>query len=168
MGVHPPAGLCAAGRGPGACTQNESGDAGGLRRQREATAGGEVQRRWLAPEFHHHRAERGAAQGIRTRTQDAESIARPHEDHPRDRQSEFGQARRMQPATFGIEKVLADPQKRPVSPDLMRQTERKPHRRAVIGAGAGEYLMHRAAHQAAAQNFIDNDDSQRGMIIRPA
>ena len=113
QGAHLPARAGGAGLRLRRHPQQQGQDAGGLRRQRQAAAGGQVELARRAPGLDQGRSERGATRRFRACPQRPLAVPDPDQQDLRGIEPEFGQARRVQPPGLGIEEILPDPEHGP-------------------------------------------------------
>ena len=134
--------------------QQESGDAGGLRRQGQLAAGDEIELARLAPEFQHHRAQRIAGERIGRGPQRGFGVGRAHRHQQARIETEFGKAAHRQRARFRFRKILTHPEQWPPRGDAAREPCDETSGRSTLPAGLGKHLMHRAACETALQHRI--------------
>ena len=133
--------------------QQQAGDAGGLRRQRQLAAGDEIELTGFAPDFQHHRAQRIAGQRIGGGAKCCVDVGGAHGHHAARIEAEFGEARHRQPAGFDLGKILPDPDQRPPRCYPSRQPCDKPGRRGALPAFR-KHLVYGGQREAALQPRI--------------
>ena len=147
--------------------QQEAGDAGSLRRQRQLAAGDKIELPRLAPDLQHDDAQRIAGQRIGGGPQRGVDIRRAHRHHQTRIETEFGQSPHRQRARFNFSEILSHPQQRPPCRHPSRKARDKTRRRGTLPAGIGEHLVHRAQSEAALQRRIGVGMAKRHPV-RPA
>ncbi|SEG78062.1 hypothetical protein SAMN04488115_11391 [Bosea lathyri] len=154
QGAHQPAGPGGARRLGGRHPQQQRGDAGRLRRQRQPPARGQIEQARLAPWLDQNGSQSRATRSLGSGPQHSFRIARAHQQNARRVEAEFGQARCMQSPGLGIDEILPDPEDRalPRRPD--GQPDGKPRRRGKIGCCGRIDLMQRRPREAATQGLV--------------
>jgi hypothetical protein len=155
QGADLPARAGGAGLGRGRHPQQQGHDAGGLGRQEEAAAGGQVELARLAPGLDHDGAERRAARGFRARPEHALAVACPHQQHLRRIEPELGEARRMQGAGLGIEEILPCPEQRAPACGLQRQGGGETGGGGEVGRSRRVDLVQSGSGEAAAERLVE-------------
>lgn len=122
-----PACFRSAGHGSGSNPEHENRHSGCLRSPCEATAGREIIGLRLAPDFHHHRRQRGAAGSVQRRLESCDRITWPHQDDRGWGQSEFGEPRWAGEAGFMTEDILTHPEQGAL-PHILRADAQPKHR----------------------------------------
>lgn len=151
--AHDPSCLRGRGRRLGGNPQQQAGDAGGLRGQRQLSAGDEIELARLAPDLQHHAAQRIAGQRVGRRPQRGFHIRRAHRHQQAGVQTELGQAAHRQRAGFNLGEILPHPHQRPPCRRSGRQPGEKPRRRGALPA-FGKHFMHRGYRETALQARI--------------
>ncbi len=146
--------------------QEQGHDAGGLGRQREAPAGGQVELTRLAPGLDQRRAEGGAARRLGAGPQHALGVAGAHQQHPSRIESELEEARRMQPAGLGIEEILPGPEQRPRPCRPQRQGCGKAGRGGKVGPARRVNLVQGGAGDATAQRLVQRRHAEGDALHR--
>lgn len=154
QGPHQPARRRRAGRRLRRNPQQQSHDAGGLGRQDEAPAGGEIELARLAPGLDQRRAEGRAAGRFGAGAQDTLGIAGPDQQNLRGIEAELGEAGRVQPAGLGRQEILPDPEQRPYPRGPQGQGRSKAGRSGQVGTAGRIDLVQGGAGDAAAQRLI--------------
>lgn len=154
QGAHLPARAGGAGLRLSRYPQQQGQDAGGLRRQGEAPAGGQVELARLAPGFDQCGPQRGAARRFRAGPQRPLAVPDPDQQDLRRIEPELGQARRVQAAGLGIEDILPDPEHRPRPGGAQGQGRGEARRSGTIGPGGRIDLMQGGAGDAAPQRLV--------------
>lgn len=143
--------------------QQQSGDAGGLRGERQFSAGDEIELACLAPYLQHDSADRVADQCIRRSAQRALGIGRAHgHDQPRI-EAEFAKSTHRQRAGFHFRKILPHPDQRLSSRNPPRHGSDKTGRRRAL-MSFGKHLMQRSHREPAAQHRIRTRMTKRNAI----
>lgn len=148
----------AAARGAGLRPRNpqqQRHDPGLFRHEREPPAGREVEQARLAPGFDQHRPERRAARRLRSRAQNRGRIAGPHEQHTVRVEAELGQTGRMGPARFGVERILPDPEDRPLPRRPPGQPERDDRGGREARHALRVKLMQGSTDETAVQDSVE-------------
>lgn len=146
-------------------TQQQRGDAGGLRGQGQLAAGDEIELARVAKNFQHHGAERIAGQRVGGGPQRGVDIGGAH-DHQQARiEAEFGQPRHRQRARFNLTKILPHPDQRPARGDPSGEAGDESARRRTL-MSLGEHFMHRRLRQPAAQRRIGVGMAERDLVGR--
>lgn len=146
--------------GRGRHPQQQGHDAGGLGRQGEAAAGGQVELARRAPGLDHDGPERRAARRLRPRSEHAFAITRPHQQHLRRIEPELGEARRMQGAGLGIEEILPCPEQRAPAGGFQRQGGSEAGGGGKIGRGGRIDLVQGGAGEAATEWLVKRGRSE--------
>ena len=138
--------------------QQQSRDAAGPRRQREAARGGEVTGARV-PKFPDDSGQRPAFQRLLHRPQGLLALRRVDEDEPRRVEAEGGEAGAVERAALGGGEILGDPHQRPPPQrgsggKTQRQRQREAGRGGAVGRAGGHDLMQRPACEAAAQHRV--------------
>ena len=133
--------------------QQQAGDPRHSRRQGQLAAGDEIELPRLAPDFHHHGAERIAGQRVGRCPQRGLHVGRAHRHHEARIEAEFAPPAHRQRAGFDFRKILPHPQQRPPRADAPRKASDESRRRGALPP-FGEHLMHRAERKAALQRRI--------------
>jgi hypothetical protein len=152
--AHDPSRLRRRGLRLGRHPQQQAGDAGGLRGQRQLAAGDEIELPRLPPDFQHHGANRIACQRVGGGPQRGVDIGRTHRHHKARIEPEFGPSAHRQRARFNFGEILPHPDQRPPCPYPPGKPCDKPRGRSALPAGLGEHLMHRPHGKAALQRRI--------------
>jgi len=118
--------------------QQQAGDAGRLRGQRQLAAGDEIELTRLPPDFQHHGPQRIAGQRIGRDAQRALGIPGTHRDETARIEAEFGKPAHRQRTCFEIAKILPHPDQRPPRRDARRK--------GCDEAGRGRALSARRKH----------------------
>jgi hypothetical protein len=135
-------------------SQQQSGDAGHLRRQCQLAAGDEIELARLAPDFQHHAIKRIAGQRVRGSAQRGIDIGGAHGHQQAWIETEFGQSAHRHRARFNLGKILPYPNQRPPPRNRpSRQPGDKTRRRRTLPPRR-KHLMHRADRKAALQRRI--------------
>lgn len=149
-----PARLCAAGLCAGCKAQEKRRDTLMRRRQRQPTAGHEIEGFGHARNFDDNRAQRRAGERIAGRAQGTHGIGRAKYHEARRIDPQFEKAAGGQFTEFQRGIILADPDQGPALPDPGSQRRRQP-RSGPFGAGVrGEHLMQDAGKEPAVQTGI--------------
>lgn len=135
--------------------QEQGHDAGSLGCQSKAPAGGQVELARLAPGLDQRRAESRTAGRLGPSTQHALGIAGPHQQNLRGVEAELGEAGRVQPAGFGRQKILPNPEQRPRPRGPQGQRRGEAGRGGQIGPAGRIDLVQGGAGDAAAQRLIE-------------
>lgn len=154
QGAHLPARAGGTGLRPRRHPQQQGQDAGGLRRQGEAPAGGQVELARLAPGLDQRSPQRGAARRFRAGPQRPLAVPDPDQQDLRRIEPELGQPRRMQAAGLGIENILPDPEHRPRAGGAQSQRCGEARRGRTIGPGRRIDLMQGGARDSASQRLV--------------
>jgi len=137
--------------------QQQTGDARGLRRQRQLAAGDEIELTRLPPDFQHHDTQRIAGQRIGGRPQRGFHISGAHRHQKTRIETEFGQPAHRQRARFNFGEILTHPHQRPPCRRPPREPCDKTRRRGALPACLREHLVHRPQGEAALQRGIRVD-----------
>ena len=164
--AHDPSRLRRRGLRLGRHPQQQAGDAGGLRCQRQLAAGDEIELTRFAPDLQHHDAERIAGQRVGGGPQRGLHVGGAHRHEEPRIETEFGQSAHRQRARFDFRKILPDPHQRPPRGRPPREARDKPRRRGALPATFGEHLMHRAQREAALQRRIRLGMPERDLARR--
>jgi len=130
--THDPSGLRGGGQRRGRNPQQQAGDAGGLRGQRQLAARNEIELARLAPDFQHHGAERIAGERIRRGFQRALDIDGAHRDEAARIEAKLGKPAHRQRARLELAKILPHPDQRPPGRDARRKPRDKAGRRRAL------------------------------------
>lgn len=166
QGADLPARAGGAGLGRRGHPQQQGHDAGGLGRQRQAAAGGQVELARRAPGLDHDGPERRAARRLRPGPEHALAVARPHQQHLRRVEPELGQARRMQGTGLGIEKILPDPEQRASAGGPQRQGDGEAGGGGEVGRSGRVDLMQGGAGEAAVERLVERGRSEGDALHR--
>jgi len=151
-GPHSPARVGGAGRWIGIQAQKQRSDARLLRRQRQATAGGEVQLRRPPPDFEQQRTQSRRSQGFHGGAQQHRIIL-----HHADQQMRrvYAQSRQPRPIRHALTRGggRTQPQGRGLRSRKARKDQRKSRGRR-LPAFAGKKFMHPPPRQSAAQHPV--------------
>jgi hypothetical protein len=137
-------------------SQQQAGDARGLRGQCQLAAGDEVELPRLPPDFQHHDADRIAGQRVGGGPQRGIDIRRAHRHQQARVEAEFGQSAHRQRAGFDFGEILPYPHQGPPcarTPYTPRKTGDEPGRRGALPP-LGEHFMHRGQSETALQRRI--------------
>lgn len=145
--------------------QQQGGDAGGLRCQREFAAGDEIELARLAPHFQHHRAQRIAGQRIGGGPQRRVDIGGAHGHQQPRIEPQLGKPAHRQRTGFDFRKILPHPDQRPARRHSSCKARDKSRRRSAL-MSLGEHFMHRRACKAAAQRRIGLGMTERHLMKR--
>ncbi len=147
----------AAARGAGLRPRNpqqQRDDPRRFRHEREPAARRKVEQARLAPGFDQHRAERPAARRLSSRAQNRSRIVGPDEhDTPRV-EAELGQAGRMGPAHFDVERILPNPEDRSLPCRSPGQPERDDRGGREARHALRVKLMQGSADKTAVQDSV--------------
>lgn len=135
--------------------QQQSHDAGGLGRQDEAPAGGQIELARLAPGLDQRRAEGRTAGRLCPGAQHALGIAGSHQQHLRRVEAELGEAGRVQPTGLSRQEILPDPEQRPRPRGPQGQSRGEAGRGGQVGPSRGIDLVQGGLGDAAAQRLIE-------------
>lgn len=166
QGPHQPARRRRARRRLGSDPQQQGHDAGRLCRQDETPAGGQVELARLAPGLDQGRAKGRTAGRLCPGAQHALGIAGPHQQHLRGVEAELGEAGRVQPAGFGRQKILPDPEQRPRPRGPQGQRRGEAGRGGQIGPAGRIDLVQGGAGDAAAQRLIEPRHAETDTLHR--
>jgi hypothetical protein len=133
--------------------QQQAGDAGGLRGQREFSAGDQIELPRPAPDFQHHGAQRVAGERVGCRPQRALDIGRAHAHHAARIETEFGEATHRQRACFKFGKILPHPDQRPARRGPSHEPCEETARNGALMSLA-KHLVHRAQGKPALKRRI--------------
>jgi hypothetical protein len=159
--THDPSGLRRRGLRFRRHPQQQAGNAGCLRRQRQLAAGDEIELTRLPPDFQYDGAERIAGQRVGGNPQGGVDIGRAHRHHSAGIQAEFGPSGQRQRARFDFGKILTHPNQRPPCRRPPRKARDKTRGRRTLPAGTCEYLVHHAQREAALQRRIGPGMAER-------
>ncbi len=160
-GLNQPAGLRGAGMRRRGHAQHQNGDAGGLRNQGQAPAGGEVERARRPPGRDDDAAQRGAARGLGPGPQRGRSIARAHEQKLVRLHAKFAEARRIKRSGLGVEKILPHPAyKTPRRGPAGQPHDKTGHAGAIADAWRVN-LVHGGAQKPAIQMSVQSRNAKR-------
>jgi hypothetical protein len=163
--AHDPSRLRRGGHWRSRKAQQQAGYSRHPRRQCQLTAGDEVELPRLAPDFHHHGAERIAGQRVSACPQRGLHVGRAHAHHETRIKAEFAPSVHRQRAGFDFRKILPHPQQRPPRADTPRQPRDKSRRRGALPSLC-EHLMHRAERKTALQRHVRPGMAKRHPIRR--
>ena len=163
--THDPSRLRRRGRGLRRHPQQQTSDAGGLRRQRQLAAGDEIELPGFAPDFQHHRANRIAGQRVGRGAQRDVDIGGAHGHHAARIEAEFGEASHRQRAGFDFGKILPDPHQRPPCRHPPRKPRDEAGRRRALPS-LGKHLVHGGQREAALQRRIGIGMPERHAYLR--
>ena len=141
--------------------QQQAGDAGCLRRQRQLAAGDEIELTRLPPDFQHHDTHRIAGERIGRRPQRAVDVSRAHAHQQTGIQAEFGPSAQRQRARLDFGKILTYPNQRPPCRYPPRKASDKTRGRGTLPAGFGKHLVHRTQRESALQRRIGPGMAER-------
>ena len=156
---------CLRGRGLRFCChpQQQRGDAGGRRGQREFSAGDEIELARLPPDFQHDGAERIAGQRVGGGPQRGVGVGGAHGDQQPWIEAQLAQPAQRQRAGFDFRKILPHPDQRPARRHPSREPRDKTRgRRALVALG--ENLMHGGDREAALQHGIRCRMAERDLV----
>jgi len=145
--------------------QQQRGDAGRLRRQREFAARDQIELPRGPPDFQHHGTERIAGQRIGGTAQRALGIGRAHQHQTTRIEAKLGQPVHRQRAGFNLGKILPYPDQRPAHGDASGKAGNKTGCRRTL-MSFGKHLMHRSLRKAAAQHRIRLGMTERHALER--
>ena len=145
--------------------QQQRGDAGGLGRQRQFSAGDEIQLPRFAKNFQHHRPQSIAGQRVGGGPQRRIDIGSAHRHHQPRIEAEFGKPAHRLRAGFDFGKILPHPNQRPTRCHPSRKACDKSCRRRALMA-LGKHFMHRGRREPAAQRYIGLGMAERHLVKR--
>lgn len=143
--------------------QQQRGDAGGLRGQRQLAAGDEVELARFAKGLQHHRAQRIAGERIGGGAQCGLDIGGAYGDEQARIEAELGKPARRQRAGFNFGKILPHPDQRFSPRKPARDARDKTGRRRAL-VSFGKHLMHGGKRQPAAQHDIGAPVAKRDPV----
>ena len=145
--------------------QQQRGDAGGLRGQRQLAAGDEIELARLTPDFEHHSAERVTGERVRRGAQRGFGVRRAHGGDKTRIEAELANPAHRQRAGFDIGKILPHPYQRPARRDPPREPgDKSGGCRALMAFG--KHFMQGGDSEPAAQHRICARVSQRDPVER--
>jgi hypothetical protein len=161
--AHDPSGL--RGRGPRLRRhpQQQCGDAGGLRGQSKFSAGDEIERTRLPPDFQHDGAERIAGQRVGSGAQRGVGVGGAHGHQQPRIETQFAQPAHRQRAGFEFRKILPYPDQRPARRDPRREAGDEAGGRCTL-VSLGEHLMDRCHRKPAPQHGVRCRMSERNLV----
>ena len=156
---------CLRSRGPRFCRhpQQQRGDAGGRRGQREFSAGDEIELARLPPDFQHDGAERVAGQRVGGGPQRGVGVGRTHGHQQPRIEPQFTKPAQRQRTGFDFRKVLPHPDQRPARRYPPGQPRNESGRRRALVA-SGEHFMHRCDREPAVQHGIRCRMAKRDLV----
>lgn len=143
--------------------QQEAGDAGGLRGQRQLAARHQIELARLTPELEHDSTERIAGERIGRGAQRALDVSRTHHHHAARIEAEFGEAAHRQRTGFKFRKILPHPQQRPLRRDAARKAGDETGRGRALTPLA-KHLVDRRACEPAFQSAVDLTMAERNAV----
>jgi hypothetical protein len=146
--------------------QQQAGDAGGLRRQRQLAAGDEIELARFTPDLEHDEAQRIAGQRVGGGSQRGLHVGRAHRHEEARIETEFGQSAHRQRARFKFRKILPDPYQRLPCAHPPREPRDKTCRGSALPATFSEHLVHGAQGEAALQRGIRIGMPERNLARR--
>lgn len=144
--------------------QQQAGDAGRLRGQRQFAARHQIELPGLAPELEHDGAERIAGERIGRGAQRALDVSRPHHHHAARIEAELGEPAHRQRAGLELRKILPHPQKRPLRRDAARKPGDKAGRNRALTPFA-KHLVDRRACESAFQGVVHFAVTERNAVV---
>jgi len=133
--------------------QQETGDAGRLRGQRQLAACNEIEMAGFAPDFEHDGTKHLADERVGRRPQCALHVGGAHRHEKARIKTKFGEPAHRQRAGFNFGEILTDPNQRPMGRHPPRKPCDESARRSALPS-LGKHLMHRASGEAALQRRI--------------
>jgi hypothetical protein len=164
--AHDPPGLRRRGHRLRRGSQQQAGDAGGLRRQGQLAAGDEIELARLSPDLEHDGAERIAGQRVGGDPQRGVDVISAHRHQQAGIETEFGQSAHRQRAGFRFAEILAHPEQWPPRRRPPGKACDKTRRGSTLPAGCREHLVHRAERKAAPQRRIGLAMAERHLARR--
>ena len=161
--AHDPSGL--RGRGLWCCRQpqQQCGDAGRLRGQREFAAGDEIELTRLPPDFQHDGAKRIAGQRVGGGPQRGVGVGGAHRHQQPRIETQFAKPAQRQRTGFNFRKILPHPDQRPARRYPSREPRNEARGRCALMA-LGEHFMHRCDCKPALQRRIRCRMTERDLV----
>lgn len=154
-GAYTPSGERGAWFGLCACPHHEERHVRAGSRKREPSRGDKVEHFRRAPRLDDHGAKRRTSRCLLPRTQYGRAITRADEDEPVRGETKLVEAGRVDLAHFNADKILAHPHDGTPGGGAYRQHHAEACSRRFISRLRSEYLVQRAAIEAALQRCID-------------
>lgn len=141
--------------------QQQSGDARGLRGQRQFAAGCEVELSRPAPDFQHDGANRVTGQRVGCRPQRTLHIGCTHGHEKARIETEFDKPAHRHRARFNLGEILPYPHQWPPACRPAREGGNKTGRRSALPTGLRKHFVHGAQSEPALQRRVGIRMSER-------
>lgn len=143
--------------------QQQTGDAGRLRGQRQLAARHQIELPGFAPKLEHDGAERIAGERIGRGAQRALHVSRTHHHHAARIEAELGEPAHRERAGFKFRKILPHPQQRPAHRDAACKPGDKARRGRALTPLA-KHLVDRRACEPAFQRTVHLAVAERDAV----
>ena len=144
--------------------QQEAGNAGRLRGERQLAACHEIELPGLAPELEHDGAQRIAGERIGRGAQRAFDIGGAHHHHAARIEAELGEPAHRQRTGFELRKILPHPQQRPTRAHASRKAHDEAGRGSALTPFA-KHLVDRRARKPALQRAVRLAMAERDALV---